>query len=210
MSNLQTIKDKIVVTALPELAQQGWNWATIEKATVSAGFQDAMAKAAFPDGLADAVSHFSDIVDRRMMAELDKIPTETMRVRDRIRTAILTRFDVLESMAAQKVAKATLSFWALPVRVFQGQRVLWRSSDRIWIWAGDNTTDYNRYTKRGLLTSLIMGTTLVWLDDKTEDKSITKAFLDRRLENIMEIGRTIGTIGSKISDISKRSRSASA
>ena len=207
MTNLQTIKDQIVETAVPILGREGWSWDLIEAAAREAGLQDGMAKAAFPEGLPDAVSHFSDIVDRQMMAELDLIDISKLRVRERIRCAILARFRAIEKMNAQQAVKSTLSYWALPMRVFQGQRVLWRSSDRIWVWAGDNATDYNRYTKRGLLTSLIMGTTLVWLDDKTENKTATEAFLDRRIENIMEIGRTIGTIGAKIPDIVTRQQS---
>jgi hypothetical protein len=39
-----------------------------------------------------------------------------------------------------------------------------------------------------------MGTNMVWIGDESEGNIITQAFLDRRLENVMEFGRTIGTI----------------
>ena len=204
MSDLQAIKDKIVETMLPDVAVKGWSWDGVQTATLQAGYQDGMCKALFPEGLNDVVAHFSDYTDRKMMEKLQMIDSDALRVRDRIRQAILTRFDFLETCGAQKATKATLSYWAFPMRVLQGQRVLWRTSDRIWNWAGDTSKDYNRYSKRGLLSSLIMGTTLVWLDDVSEDKAITKAFLDRRLENIMEIGRAIGTIRPAMPDVAKR------
>ncbi len=208
MSELQTIKDRIVEIMMTDVAQQGWTWEGAEKAAQKAGFQDTMCKAVFPEGLNDIVAHFSDLVDRRMVERLEKIDSSAMRVRDRIHTAVMARFELLESMEAHKVCRCTLSYWALPIRVLQGQRVLWRSADKIWTWAGDTAQDYNKYTKRGLLSSLIMGTTLVWLDDKSEGCVVTRAFLDRRIENIMEIGKAIGTIGKAMPDVTKRAWTA--
>lgn len=205
MKDLLAIKDKIVATMLPEVAVSGWSWELAQDAATQAGFQDTMCKAVFPEGLNDVAAHFSDLIDRKMLEQLESVSTDSMRTRDRIKTAILARFDVLESMQANKVIKASMSYWALPMRVLQGQRVLWRSADRIWNWAGDEAKDYNRYTKRGLLASLIVGTTLVWIDDKTDDRSTTEAFLDRRVQNIMEIGRAIGTIKQTAPDFAKRS-----
>lgn len=204
MSDLQSIKDTIIETMIPHVAERGWSWELAQESAIEAGFQDTMCKAVFPEGLNDVVAHFSDIIDRKMLENLKNIPTDQMRVRDRIKTAILTRFDLLESMGAKRAVKASLSYWALPMRVLQGQRVLWRTSDRIWKWAGDLSDDYNRYTKRGLLSSLMVGTTLVWVDDTSENRSITEAFLDRRIENVMEIGRAIGTIKDKMPDMTKR------
>lgn len=207
MKDLISIKDGIVEAMLPYVPQEGWNWDVAQKAAIEAGFQDTMAKAVFPEGLCDVVAHFSDLIDRRMMEKLETVSTEGIRVRDRIRMAVQTRLDVLESMNVRATVKASMAYWALPMRVFQGQRVLWRTADRIWNWAGDEAQDYNRYTKRGLLSSLMVGTTLVWIDNP-DDREKTDAFLDRRIENIMAIGRTIGTIGQKIPDIAKKSWTA--
>ncbi len=205
MSDIVAIKDRIVETMLAEVAQRGWSWDGAVEAAQKAGFQDTMCKAVFPEGLNDVVAHFSDIVDRRMIERLKKVSPDSLRVRDRVMTAMVNRFELLESMNARRVVKATLSYWALPVRVLQGQRVLWRSADRIWNWAGDTAQDYNKYTKRGLLSSIIMGTTLVWIDDKSEGFEATKAFLERRIENVMEIGKAIGTIRPVMPDITMRS-----
>ena len=203
MSDIQAIKDKIVETMLPDVAAQGWSWENVAEAASKAGFQDTMPKAVFPEGLNDVVAHFSDIVDRRMVENLEAINPDNLRVRERVETALLNRFKVLEGEHMAKAAKAALAYWAVPVRVLQGQRVLWRSSDRIWSWAGDQAQDYNRYTKRGLLSSILMGTTLVWLDDKSDDHQVTKLFLKRRIENVMEIGKAIGTIRPVMPDIAK-------
>ncbi len=190
--NVEIMRDRIIDTVLSDVAQEGWVWDSVVKAATKAGYQDGMALAVFPNGLSDVVAHFTDKTDRLMMEKLARVPLESLRVRDRIRLAVTTRFQILEPH--REVVKSSLAFWALPMRVMQGQRVLWRTADRIWTWAGDTATDYNRHTKRGLLSSILLGTTMVWVNDESEGGVITNAFLDRRIQNIMEIGRTLGKI----------------
>jgi ubiquinone biosynthesis protein COQ9 len=191
-SDLQAVKDRILEKTLPLVNEGGWSWDIVLQGTQKADYPDTMALAVFPTGLPDIVAHFSDYTDRKLMERLKSVPLEALRVRDRIRTAIMTRFSILESQ--KEIVRASLAFWTAPSRVLQGQRVLWRTADKIWIWAGDTATDYNRHTKRALLSSILMGTALVWIDDKSEGRAITGAFVDRRIENVMEIGKFIGTM----------------
>ncbi len=189
---MDEIKDKIICEAFHHIPADGWSWRGIEDCARKAGFNDGMEYAVFPGGLPDAVAHVSVMVDRMMMEKLKQIPIEQLRVRDRIRTAVMTRFQILSKLGPRDVMKSTLSFWALPTRVMMGQQILWRTADHIWSWAGDTATDYNRYTKRGLLASIIMGTSLVFIDDTTDDLVTTRAFLDRRIDNIMDVGKIVG------------------
>lgn len=189
---ISTLRDQILLAVIPFVEQDGWSWSAVEKAAHACQAQDDIQSGLFPNGIVDVVAHFSDYTDRLMMEKLEKTPISALRSKDKVRLAVISRLNVLEKH--KNVMKATMAFWALPAYVIQGQRVLWRTSDCIWKWAGDTATDYNRQTKRALLSSILMGTHLVWLGDESEDQIITQAFLDRRLENVMEFGRTIGTI----------------
>ena len=189
---ISTLRDQILLAAIPYVEDHGWTWNIVEKAAAECKAQNEIQSGIFPNGIVDVVAHFSDYADRMMMEKLSKLPTSTLRSKDKVRLAVLTRNEVLENK--KEIVKAAMAFWALPSRVIQGQRVLWRTSDRIWNWAGDTATDYNRQTKRALLSSILMGTNMVWIGDESECNIITQAFLDRRLENVMEFGRTIGTI----------------
>ncbi len=201
---IETIRDRILEAALPRIQEAGWSWDEVVKASPKAGYQDAMADAVFPSGLNDVVAHFSDRADRLMLKELAKIDPDSLRVRDRVRTAILTRFKVLE--ADKGIVRTSLAYWARPTRVLMGQRVLWRTADRIWDWAGDKAQDYNRQTKRGLLCSILLGSSLVWIDDDSADGSVTEQFVDRRIENVMEIGKAIGTMGIVAPNLKRQKR----
>ncbi len=201
---IETIRDRILDAALPQIQLKGWSWEEVVQASPRAGYQDAMAAAVFPSGLNDVVAHFSDRADRLMIKELSSIEPDNLRVRDRVRTAILARFKVLE--ADKDVVRSSLAYWAMPTRVLMGQRVLWRTADRIWDWAGDTAKDYNRQTKRGLLCSILLGSSLVWIDDESEDGAVTEQFVDRRIENVMEIGKAMGTMGISAPNLKKQKR----
>ena len=62
-----------------------------------------------------------------------------------------------------------------------------RSADRMWRLAGDTATDYNHYTKRAMLLATYAATITVFLDDDSEVHTETRAFLSRRIDNIMAI-----------------------
>ena len=55
----------------------------------------------------------------------------------------------------------------------------------MWRAAGDTATDYNHYTKRGMLAGVYAATMTVFLDDSSEGQADTRAFLARRIEGIM-------------------------
>ncbi|HPQ50722.1 MAG TPA: COQ9 family protein, partial [Alphaproteobacteria bacterium] len=74
-------------------------------------------------------------------------------------------------------------------------------------WGGDSATDHSRQTKRAMLSSILIGTSMVWITDDSNNIMVTQAFLDRRLENAMEIGKTIGTMKTVIPNLFRHSRS---
>jgi len=186
------IRDKIILAALPQVAFDGWVWATIEQAAQDAGYEASMARAVFPDRIKDVLDGFADLADREMLEALVSTNIEDIRIRDRIRSAMLARYEWLNPH--KEALRQSVQFWMLPTRKPRGAKIVWRSADRIWNWAGDDATDYNRYSKRGLLSGIIVSTTLVWLNDSDEHMDNTKAFLDRRIENVMQLGKIINKV----------------
>jgi ubiquinone biosynthesis protein COQ9 len=66
--------------------------------------------------------------------------------------------------------------------------------DAIWRAAGDTATDWNFYTKRGLLAGVFSSTVLCWLDDTSEDHAETWAFLDRRIADVMRVPKATARV----------------
>lgn len=188
----ETIRDKIIEAVLPDVVFDGWTMTAVEAAAMRAGYDRAMVPAIFPGNLCDVLNHFSDWADRAMLNALAEVDPKDMRVRDRVRCAVLARLEILAPW--KDAVKLGLSYWSVPYRAAQGGRAVWRTSDRIWDWAGDTATDYNRYTKRALLSGVISSTMLFWVGRQEDDPEAVRAFLDRRIENIMQLGRIIGKI----------------
>ncbi len=184
------VRDRILKSLLPDIAFEGWSWDAVRRAAVLAGYDDDMAAAVFPGGLVDMLDHFSDWADREMLKKLDKIDPDPLRVRDRVRLGVAGRLAVLAPW--KEAARLAGRYWAVPYRAGHGGRLVWRTADRIWVWAGDTATDYNRLTKRTLLAGVISSTMLVWLADREPGLERTSAFLDRRIENVMRLGQFIG------------------
>lgn len=183
------IKDQILEQALPEVVFDGWADLTIYRAIEKAGLEREIYSAVFPDGITDVIAHFSDWADRQMLRRLEETNIEDMRIRDRIRRGVLTRLDVLEPH--KEAVQSALKYWSVPYRSPKASKNLWLSADRIWLWAGDTAQDYNKYTKRMLLSGILASTTYTWLQDDSEDYKDTKTHLDKRIENVMSFGKFV-------------------
>lgn len=190
--DITALRDEIILKALPNVVFDGWRWDVIEAASADAGYAPGTAQAVFPDRMCDVLDGFADLADRKMLAALAEINPEDLRVRDRVRSALLARYDFLRPH--KEALRQSVQFWMVPTRKPRAAKIIWRTADRIWEWAGDTALDYNRYTKRGLLSGIIAASTLAWLADPHEDMAQTKAFIDRRIENVMQLGQGFGRV----------------
>ena len=181
----EAIRDKILDAALPAVAFDGWTLPMLRAAAQQGGYAEDMANAVFPDGVTTALEHFAGMMDRAMLTRLGDLPTDDLRIRDRIRAGVLARLAALEPH--REAERLAVAYWMRPNRVRRGGKVVWQTADAVWTWAGDIATDYNRITKRGLLSGVLVSTTLVWL--RNDDPSVVAGFLDRRLENVLRLGK---------------------
>ena len=122
-----------------------------------------------------------------MLAELAAMDLEGMRIRDRIHACVKTR---LAMNAENKEAmRRLLSFLALPQNAGRLSKMTWRTCSEMWYAAGDNSTDWNHYSKRGLLVSVYSSTILYWMadgGDENGDFPETWGFLDRRIDDVLK------------------------
>ena len=89
-----------------------------------------------------------------------------------------------------------MTLFSLPTHASEGAQALWSTADRIWNALGDTSEDINWYTKRASLSAVYSSTILFWLGDSSENNADTWAFLDRRIENVMQFE----TLKAKLKD----------
>ncbi len=182
-------RTRILKSALPDVAFDGWTDALLGRAAKKA---KASAEKEFPDGVTGLIRHFSFWADDEMEAKLAKSRKKPDRVRDKVTLGVWTRLELLRPY--KQAVSSSLSYMSRPTRNFILPKLVWQTADRIWQYADDTSTDYNRYTKRILLSGVITATTLYWLNDKSDGHEKTKVFLDRRIDNVLDIGRKLSTL----------------
>jgi ubiquinone biosynthesis protein COQ9 len=186
MENTNHIRDSILDRLIPHVPFDGWSKDALSRASAEAGYAPDMGEAVFPFAMDDVVAHFADRADREMLAALEG--QDISRMRDKITQAVRQRLIWLDRH--KEAERAAVAYWMRPIRKYRGMKIVWRTADCIWNWAGDTATDYNRYTKRILLAGVLTSTVLYWMkDNNLED---TFAFLDRRIENVLTFGTLIG------------------
>ena len=190
------IRRALLEAALPDIAFDGWQDSVLERACEKTGITIDDAEKALPGGMADLALYLSTWADEQMLASLATEKLDTLRVRDRIALGVRRRLEILTPWKqAVSTATAALGFSAQGLHV---PKAVWDTADKIWDAAGDTATDYNRYTKRFLLSGVLTATTLCWLSDDSDGHQDTWDFLDRRIENVLTVGRGIGDIKNKI------------
>jgi|TARA_B110000438_G_C15743618_1_gene619693 ubiquinone biosynthesis protein COQ9 len=189
LDKLLITRDRILVATFAHIAFDGCSFRAIEAGATDSGkklgWGPEMARIAFPNGFNDLVNHLADWSNRMMLIELEKIDLNSMRIRDRIIMIIRLRLQILAPY--REGVRRLISYLALPQNTLHATKLTWIVVDDIWYAAGDRSSDYNYYTKRGLLASVYTTTILYWLVDDSEDFIDTWSYIDRRIENIMKI-----------------------
>ncbi len=178
------IPDAILDAAMPHVPFEGWSAATLRLAARDAGVPPGVVAALFPRGAVDLALAFHRRGDARMLARLAVEDLGALRFRDRIARAVRLRLEVVEDREA--VRRGTTLF-ALPHHTADGAKAIWGTADAIWMALGDTSDDLNWYTKRATLSGVYAATVLYWLGDDSVGRQATWEFLDRRIDDAMQV-----------------------
>ena len=184
---LADLRPRLVVAMLPNVPFDGWGAAARDAAADSLGLDRDIAAMALPDAasMTDAYTARADVI---MTAAMQAAGVGTMKIRDRIRLALHTRLEHAE--ADREAVRRALTVMTLPQNAALGLRTLWRTADAMWRAAGDTATDFNHYSKRIILGSVYSASLLYWLDDDSEGRADTWAFIDRRIDSVMRFEKS--------------------
>jgi ubiquinone biosynthesis protein COQ9 len=189
-SDGQDITRAIVMAALPHVPFDGWSAATLAAALRDTGHAAALGAGLFPRGGVDLAVAYHRMGDRDLAQALANQPEPATRYRDRIAGAVWLRLTLADKEAVRKSA----ALFALPHLVPESVALIWGTADAIWRALGDSSRDVNWYSKRATLSAVFSSTLLFWLGDNSPDTAETRAFLDRRIENVMQFEQAKGKI----------------
>lgn len=178
------IATELLDAALLHVPFDGWSDAAFRAAIRDVDVAPAVARGLFPRGAIDLAVAFHRRGDDAMMAALEGRNLSVLKFRDRVALAVRLRIEAVEDKEA---VRRGVTLFALPMHAVEGAKLIWGTADRIWTTLGDTSRDINWYTKRATLSGVYSSTVLYWLGDDSLDSQATWAFLDRRIDDVMQV-----------------------
>ncbi len=177
-------RQALLMAALPHVAFDGWTSKTLRQAVGDTDLPPGAEALYFPGGPLEMIEFWNAEMDTQVRAKLAKLDLANMRIRDKVSAGVLARLYAIgphEDAARRAIART-----ALPDGLSLGPKILWAASDTIWRAINDRSTDINYYTKRMTLSAVISTSLASWLADTDPQKQKARAFLDARIENVMQ------------------------
>jgi ubiquinone biosynthesis protein COQ9 len=173
---------RLLEAMLAEAPFSGWTRSGLRRAARDAGLSEGEVMIAAPRGVIDLLDAWHVQADTAMVAAI--LEAEGRKIRERATLALRSR---LEAIGPHKeAARRAAIILAFPGNAPEAVRMGWRTADLAWRAMGDTATDFNHYTKRSILAGVFTATFAFWLQDDSEGHAATWAFLDRRIENVMQ------------------------
>lgn len=178
------IRAQLLDAALNHVPFDGWTESTFCAAVSDCGLDDALSRAICPRGAVDLALAFHARGDELMLARIEVTDMSGLKFREKVTAAVRFR---LEAVTDPEAVRRGVTLFALPQHAADGAKAIWGTCDAIWNTLGDTSDDVNWYTKRATLSGVYSSTVLYWLGDTSPDHQATWDFLDRRIDNVMQI-----------------------
>lgn len=199
--------EQTVLDAALELAPRlGWNSRMVRAACEACSLSRGDEELLLPNGARDLAALLSRRHDDRALAMLAELDMKSLKMRERIAKAVSARMEA--GAADMEATRRCAAFLALPTNADLGLKLAWESADHLWHWAGDTATDWNHYSKRTILSGiLIPALTMRWFDGR----EAAEAFVAARIENVMSFekwkaGKDFDAPLRKVTDVLSRIR----
>lgn len=181
---LDEMRALLIPAIAANAAFDGWTARAVESAAAQHGIDADIALLAFNGGATQMIDAWFAHIDACMADSLPAETLATMKIRDRITALVEAR--LAEAAPQREALRRALAILAMPQNLPTAARLGWRSADAMWRMAGDDATDFNHYTKRMTLSAVYASTIAVFTDDESDGHADTRAFLSRRIDNVMQ------------------------
>lgn len=184
----------ILAKAMDHVPVHGWTIEALAAGATDLGYPS-VAHGMFSRGAMELVEYFMDSclaeLRKTLIANTEKL--QAMTVAERLKFGVRTRLEMIEPVMA--TWPQGMAAGALPQNAPSTAKRLAKLSDEIWYFAGDKSTDLSWYTKRAILTGIYASTELFMLNDKSPNFQETWEFLDRRVDETIQLGELPQNLG---------------
>lgn len=173
-------EQKVLSAAIKRAPAMGWNAQMVRQACQDCGLSQGDEELLLPNGAKDLAVLLSRRHDARALESLSSVDASSLKIRERIARSVSER---MEAGAADiEATRRCAAFLTLPTNAELGLKLAWETADHLWRWSGDTATDWNHFSKRTILSGiLIPALTMRWFDGR----EAAEAFVSRRIDNVM-------------------------
>jgi ubiquinone biosynthesis protein COQ9 len=174
-------RGRLLDAALPHVVFDGWGDAALRAAAADAGLDLGTVRVILPRGALDLAADYHRRGDAAMVARVGGTEAAGLRYSEKVAAALRYRLEA----ADREVVRKGVALFALPQHAAEGTRLVWGTADAVWRALGDTSQDVNWYSKRAILSGVWSATVLYWLADESPGQEATRAFIDRRIADVM-------------------------
>ena len=181
--NNSDYKKKIKILELTKkiVSIDGWSEDVLEK-LVNKNINNSELAYYYPNGYKDILKFSLDEINYSLEKIISKTNIINLPLNKRIKKILMTRLEILNK--DKKFFNKTFNHLILPQNTKILTKSLYKSVDTMWYLAGDNSTDFNFYTKRLILSGIYVSTLLIFFNKNIEEAENN---IDRSLKRISKI-----------------------
>jgi len=185
-----TLKNRWLEALLPLAETRGWGGDVARQAAIEAGLSEGERALAAPGGVNDLIDHMFQRAADAMLEGMAARDLEGLRVHEKVAEGLKVWLSGLEPYRG--AVKRAAVRGVFPTSAGAAGQTVWTVADAVWEAAGDTASDYNRQTKRGLLSAVIPSVVMFWAEGP--DEAELDAHIAKRLGQAMRLGQA----GSKV------------
>ena len=182
----------------------GWTWDALYRAALSSkktkNPTEEELQTLFDKKISNIIGIFNEQLDEEMYEIFNAKDNKNLGVTETIRALVLCRLKASQNY--RSIVKTSLFFMAQPRNAYDALTQVMKTSGKIWELAGDSSSGRTFYSKRIILAGVYSSTLAYWLADETRSVDESEDFLDRRLENV----KNIGTISKQSIQVFERTK----
>ena len=184
-------KVDLVTKMLNHVPDLGWTWDALSKAALNSkkmkSHSEEELQTIFDNKISNIIGIFNDKLDEEMFAIFNPENNKNLGVTQTVKALILSRLRASENY--KSIIKTSLFFMAQPGNAYEALNQLMKTSNKIWEIAGDTSRGRNFYSKRLILAGVYSSTLAYWLAKETRSIDGSEDFLDKRLDDVKNIGK---------------------
>jgi len=181
--NNNNIKKIILEEAKKYIFSNGWNENLLNLISKNKKFKINEINSLFPDGYVSLLKFYLEELNSNFILQAKKLNLKNIRTHIKVRKLILLKLKLYQY--EKTIIRKTYFSLLSPKHLNISSRALYNTVDDIWFFAGDESTDFNFYSKRAILSTIYSSVILHWINN--EDIHLTEKFLDKQLFRVSKI-----------------------